>query len=59
MTNECILFTTNHKLHMELRTIDFAEGDGFVPAVVHDAHSRVVLMLGYMNAEAVEVVIEA
>jgi|GEM_PF-4273495 len=44
---------------MELRTIDFAEGDGFVPAVVHDAHSRVVLMLGYMNAEAVEVVIEA
>jgi phosphoribosyl-AMP cyclohydrolase / phosphoribosyl-ATP pyrophosphohydrolase len=27
--------------------------DGLVPAIVQDAHTRVVLMLGFMNAEAV------
>ena len=32
---------------------DFAKmPDGLVPAVVQDAHTGVVLMLGYMNAEA-------
>ena len=33
-------------------TIDFAKGDGLVPAVVQDAVTRKVLMLGYMNEEA-------
>jgi phosphoribosyl-ATP pyrophosphohydrolase/phosphoribosyl-AMP cyclohydrolase len=32
--------------------IDFAKGDGLVPAIVQDAANGAVLMLGYMNAEA-------
>jgi len=34
--------------------IDFAKGDGLVPAIVQDADSGAVLMLGYMNREALE-----
>ncbi len=34
--------------------IDFGRGDGLVPAIVQDAHTRQVLMLGYMNREALE-----
>ena len=33
-------------------TIDFSKGDGLVPAVVQDAVTGKVLMLGYMNEEA-------
>ena len=33
-------------------TIDFAKDGGLVPAVVQDAVTRKVLMLGYMNEEA-------
>jgi phosphoribosyl-ATP pyrophosphohydrolase/phosphoribosyl-AMP cyclohydrolase len=32
--------------------IDFEKGDGLVPAIVQHAQTRAVLMLGYMNAEA-------
>lgn len=39
----------------ELSTIDFTKSaDGLVPAVIQDAHTSVVLMLGYMNREAFE-----
>jgi len=35
-------------------TIDYSKHpDGLVPAIVQDAQSKTVLMLGYMNAEAV------
>jgi len=34
--------------------IDFAKGNGLVPAIVQDAGSGAVLMLGYMNREALE-----
>lgn len=34
--------------------IDFAKGDGLVPAIVQDNDTNQVLMLGYMNAEALE-----
>lgn len=34
--------------------IDWAKGDGLVPAIVQDADTQQVLMLGYMNAEALE-----
>jgi phosphoribosyl-AMP cyclohydrolase / phosphoribosyl-ATP pyrophosphohydrolase len=34
--------------------VDFAKGDGLVPAVVQDASSGAVLMLGYMNREALD-----
>ncbi|NNF58099.1 MAG: bifunctional phosphoribosyl-AMP cyclohydrolase/phosphoribosyl-ATP diphosphatase HisIE [Rhodothermaceae bacterium] len=37
-----------------LDQIDFAKGDGLVPAIVQDAATRRVLMLGYMNREAAE-----
>ncbi len=33
-------------------TPDFAKGNGLVPAIVQDATSGTVLMLGYMNEEA-------
>jgi phosphoribosyl-ATP pyrophosphohydrolase/phosphoribosyl-AMP cyclohydrolase len=34
--------------------IDFSKGDGLVPAVVQDATTGAVLMLAYMNREALE-----
>ena len=34
--------------------IDFKKGDGLVPAIVQDARTEQVLMLGYMNAESLE-----
>lgn len=33
-------------------TIDFEKMGGLVPAIIQDANTRQVLMLGYMNAEA-------
>lgn len=35
-------------------TIDFEKGGGLVPAIVQDATTQKVLMLGYMNREAYE-----
>jgi phosphoribosyl-AMP cyclohydrolase / phosphoribosyl-ATP pyrophosphohydrolase len=32
--------------------VDFSKTDGLVPVIVQDAQTRVVLMLGYMNAAA-------
>ena len=34
--------------------VDFEKGNGLVPAVVQDADSGEVLMLGYMNQESLE-----
>jgi phosphoribosyl-AMP cyclohydrolase / phosphoribosyl-ATP pyrophosphohydrolase len=34
--------------------INFAKSDGLVPAVIQDANTNKVLMLGYMNQEALE-----
>lgn len=34
--------------------IDFDKGDGLVPAIIQDANTSKVLMLGYMNREAFE-----
>lgn len=34
--------------------IDFAKLDGLIPCIVQDADSGVVLMLGFMNSEALE-----
>ena len=36
----------------ELQLLDWAKGHGLLPAVVQDADNLRVLMLGYMNAEA-------
>ncbi len=39
---------------IDIKTIDFKKGDGLVPAIIQDAFSLKVLMLGYMNEEALE-----
>lgn len=38
----------------DIASIDFAKGEGLVPAIVQDASTGAVLMLGYMNREALE-----
>lgn len=37
-----------------LAEVDFAKGDGLIPAIAQDQHTGAVLMLGYMNQEAVQ-----
>lgn len=39
-------------------TIDFKKMDGLVPAIIQDARTRKVLMLGYMNEEAYNKTVE-
>ncbi|MEL6357639.1 MAG: phosphoribosyl-AMP cyclohydrolase, partial [Bacteroidota bacterium] len=34
--------------------VDLAKGGGLVPAIVQDSQTRMVLMQGYMNREAIE-----
>lgn len=41
-------------MSVDISKIDFAKGDGLVPAIVQDADSGAVLMLGYMNREALD-----
>jgi len=36
----------------DLSRLDFAKGDGLLPAIIQDADTGAVLMLGYMNAAA-------
>ena len=38
--------------------IDFEKSGGLVPAIIQDATTKTVLMLGYMNKEALEKTIE-
>ncbi len=38
--------------------LDFDKQDGLVPAIVQDASTREVLMLGYVNAETLEETIQ-
>ncbi|MEY3074895.1 MAG: hypothetical protein RJB25_533, partial [Bacteroidota bacterium] len=37
-----------------MEKIDFAKSDGLVPAIIQDANTLQVLMLGYMNQDAYE-----
>jgi phosphoribosyl-ATP pyrophosphohydrolase/phosphoribosyl-AMP cyclohydrolase len=39
---------------VEIGKVDFAKGDGLVPAIVQDADSGAVLMMAYMNREALD-----
>lgn len=39
-------------------TIDYSKLNGLVPAIIQDADTRVVLMLGFMNEEAYEKTVE-
>lgn len=36
----------------DVQSLDFSKGDGLLPAVVQDAESGAVLMVGYMNRDA-------
>jgi phosphoribosyl-AMP cyclohydrolase / phosphoribosyl-ATP pyrophosphohydrolase len=38
----------------DLDRLDFAKGNGLIPAVIQHAGTSVVLMIGYMNREALE-----
>lgn len=38
----------------DLPHLDFAKGDGLLPAIIQDADTGKVLMLGYMNEEALQ-----
>jgi phosphoribosyl-ATP pyrophosphohydrolase/phosphoribosyl-AMP cyclohydrolase len=39
---------------LDVGRIDFAKGDGLVPAIVQDADTGAVLMMAYMNREALD-----
>lgn len=41
-------------MNLDIGKVDFGKGDGLVPAIVQDADSGAVLMMAYMNREALE-----
>jgi len=43
---------------LEIDNLDFEKGDGLIPAIIQDANTNKVLMLGYMNKEALEQTLE-
>jgi len=43
---------------IDISQLDFAKGDGLIPAIIQDAHNYQVLMLGYMNKEALSKTLE-
>ena len=42
----------------DLSRLDFGKGNGLLPAIIQHADSGAVLMLGYMNAEALRLTLE-
>ena len=42
----------------DIGTLDFTKGDGLLPAVVQHADGGAVLMVGYMNRDAVRATLE-
>ncbi len=47
-----------NKKTMQQLNIDFDKGNGLVPAIIQDAETKNVLMLGYMNREALDKTLE-
>lgn len=43
---------------IDIDSLDFDKGGGLIPAIIQDAESFQVLMLGYMNEEALQTTIE-
>lgn len=43
---------------IDIQTLDFKKGDGLIPAIIQDAENFQVLMLGYMNKEALKTTLE-
>jgi phosphoribosyl-ATP pyrophosphohydrolase/phosphoribosyl-AMP cyclohydrolase len=46
-------------LSFELDQVDWAKGGGLTPAIVQDAETLQVLMLGYMNREALAATVKS
>src|SRR3982751_5842477 len=44
-------------MSIDVDLVDFKKGDGLVPAIVQDADTGAVLMMAYMNREALELTI--
>lgn len=44
---------------IDISLVKFAPSDGLVPCIVQDSNTRIVLMLGYMNQEAIAKTIES
>jgi phosphoribosyl-ATP pyrophosphohydrolase/phosphoribosyl-AMP cyclohydrolase len=44
---------------IDIAQVNFAKMDGLVPAVVQDAHTMQILMLGFMNPEALEITLSS
>ena len=44
---------------IDAKALDWKKGDGLIPAIVQDVATRQVLMLGYMNAEALAATVES
>jgi phosphoribosyl-AMP cyclohydrolase / phosphoribosyl-ATP pyrophosphohydrolase len=49
---------SNPELTEALTRLDFDKGDGLLPVIVQDVASAQVLMLGYMNSQALEKTLE-
>jgi len=43
---------------IDINSLDFEKGDGLIPAIIQNANNFQVLMLGYMNREALEKTLE-
>jgi phosphoribosyl-ATP pyrophosphohydrolase/phosphoribosyl-AMP cyclohydrolase len=43
---------------MDVQQLDFNKSDGLIPAIIQDAATNKVLMLGFMNAEALQKTME-
>lgn len=43
---------------IDIDTLDFDKGDGLIPAIIQDADSYQVLMLGYMDKDALQKTLE-
>ncbi|NMM50634.1 bifunctional phosphoribosyl-AMP cyclohydrolase/phosphoribosyl-ATP diphosphatase HisIE [Marinigracilibium pacificum] len=44
--------------NLNIDTLDFAKGDGLIPAIIQDVSTKNVLMMGYMNRESLEKTLE-
>jgi len=45
-------------MNFTINQLDFKKGDGLIPVIVQDNSTNKVLMLGYMNAEALQKTVE-
>ena len=41
-------------IEFDIKTIDFEKVNGLVPAIIQDSETMKVLMMGYMNEEALQ-----